>query len=86
MGSTVREPMILLCVNITFILCMFLFISYVLLHHVMGQIDGEKGAWGFVEGGMGSVSRCISEAALEHGATILTNKVKVLSFSMYSLA
>ncbi|PIK35212.1 putative pyridine nucleotide-disulfide oxidoreductase domain-containing protein 2 [Apostichopus japonicus] len=48
--------------------------GYVLLHHVMGQIDGEKGAWGFVEGGMGSVSRCISEAALEHGATILTNK------------
>ncbi|XP_071827699.1 pyridine nucleotide-disulfide oxidoreductase domain-containing protein 2-like isoform X1 [Apostichopus japonicus] len=48
--------------------------GYVLLHHVMGQIDGEKGAWGFAEGGMGSVSRCISEAALEHGATILTNK------------
>lgn len=48
--------------------------GYVLLHHVMGQIDGVKGAWGFAEGGMGAVSRYISEAALEHGATIMTNK------------
>lgn len=26
--------------------------SYVLLHHVMGELDGRAGAWAFVEGGM----------------------------------
>lgn len=31
--------------------------AYVLLHHVMGEVfPGEKGEWGFVEGGMGKIS------------------------------
>ncbi|XP_072026882.1 pyridine nucleotide-disulfide oxidoreductase domain-containing protein 2-like [Amphiura filiformis] len=48
--------------------------GYVLLHHVMGEIEGIKGGWGYVEGGMGAVSGSIAKAAMEHGATILTEK------------
>ncbi|XP_041476921.1 pyridine nucleotide-disulfide oxidoreductase domain-containing protein 2-like [Lytechinus variegatus] len=48
--------------------------GYVLLHHVMGEIDGVKGAWGYAEGGMGAVSASIASAARSHGATILTEK------------
>ncbi|KAL0332549.1 UNVERIFIED_CONTAM: Pyridine nucleotide-disulfide oxidoreductase domain-containing protein 2 [Sesamum calycinum] len=46
--------------------------GYVLLHHVMGETDGDRGIWSYVEGGMGSVSLAISKAAREAGATIMT--------------
>ena len=49
--------------------------SYVLLHHVMGELEGIKGAWGYVEGGMGAVSMAIARSAASHGAEIYTNKV-----------
>ena len=52
-----------------------MFISYVLLHHVMGELDGNKGAWAYVEGGMGSVSMAIARCARSHGAKIFTNMV-----------
>ncbi|XP_069467642.1 pyridine nucleotide-disulfide oxidoreductase domain-containing protein 2 [Ambystoma mexicanum] len=48
--------------------------GYVLLHHVMGEIDGRKGSWGYVEGGMGGVSHAIAKAAASHGAEIFTEK------------
>ncbi|MCL7046264.1 hypothetical protein MKW94_001742 [Papaver nudicaule] len=47
--------------------------GYVLLHHVMGETDGHRGVWSYVEGGMGSVSSAISNAAEEAGAHIITN-------------
>lgn len=47
--------------------------AYVLLHHVMGEAAGKKGVWSYIEGGMGAVSRCLSEAAKERGAEIATN-------------
>ncbi|XP_050291401.1 uncharacterized protein LOC126732532 isoform X3 [Quercus robur] len=47
--------------------------GYVLLHHVMGETDGERNIWSHVEGGMGSVSLAISKAAKEAGVHILTN-------------
>ena len=46
--------------------------GYVLFHHVMGQTDGVRGVWGYVRGGMGSLSEAIAAAARAHGATILT--------------
>ncbi|XP_072280932.1 pyridine nucleotide-disulfide oxidoreductase domain-containing protein 2 [Pyxicephalus adspersus] len=49
--------------------------GYVLLHHVMGELEGKKGAWGYVEGGMGMVSNAIAKAAMEAGAEIHTEKV-----------
>ena len=49
--------------------------SYVLLHHVMGEIDGIRNAWGYAEGGNGAVSMAIAKAAESHGATLATNSV-----------
>uniref|UniRef100_W5MRC5 Pyridine nucleotide-disulfide oxidoreductase domain-containing protein 2 n=1 Tax=Lepisosteus oculatus TaxID=7918 RepID=W5MRC5_LEPOC len=48
--------------------------GYVLLHHVMGEVEGKKGAWGYVEGGMGGVSQAIASAARAHGAAIFTEQ------------
>lgn len=48
---------------------------YVLLHHVMGEVDGIKGAWGYAEGGMGAVSGAIASCAESYGASIFTNSV-----------
>jgi len=44
--------------------------AMVKLMHSMGTLDGEPGAWGYVEGGMGRVSFAIAEAAREAGATL----------------
>ncbi len=46
--------------------------AYVLLHHVMGKVDGHRGLWGFVRGGMGMVSEAIASSARAAGATIHT--------------
>jgi len=44
--------------------------AYVLFHHVMGEVDGMRGCWGVVRGGMGQVSECIAQAARERGVAI----------------
>ncbi|XVF62032.1 hypothetical protein PTKIN_Ptkin08bG0184400 [Pterospermum kingtungense] len=55
--------------------------GYVLLHHVMGETDGDRGIWSYVEGGMGSVSMAIANAAKEAGAHIVTSaEVSQLTF------
>ena len=60
---------------LSYSLCSLYYYRYVLVHHVMGEIEGIKGGWGYVEGGMGAVSGSIANAARSHGATILTEKV-----------
>lgn len=47
--------------------------GYVLFHHVMGETDGNRGVWGYVEGGMGRLSEAIRSAAEAHGAQVRTN-------------
>ena len=47
--------------------------GYVLLHHVMGELEGVKGAWGYPEGGMGAVSNAIAKSAIESGAEIVVD-------------
>jgi len=44
--------------------------AYVLLHHVFGEVNGKKGAWGHAIGGMGAISQAMAEAAAERGAAI----------------
>nr|CCA21862.1 oxidoreductase putative [Albugo laibachii Nc14] len=39
----------------------------------MGEVNGTKGAWGYVKGGMGKVSTVIAEVAQEAGAEIMVN-------------
>lgn len=46
--------------------------AYVLLHHVMGSAGGARGVWGYVEGGMGALTRAMGETAKERGVEILT--------------
>ncbi|XP_012925380.1 pyridine nucleotide-disulfide oxidoreductase domain-containing protein 2 isoform X2 [Heterocephalus glaber] len=48
--------------------------GYVLLHHVMGGLEGIRGAWGYVQGGMGALSDAIASSATVHGASIFTEK------------
>ena len=47
--------------------------AYILLHHVMGDVDGNIGAWGLARGGMGAISHAIASALTEHGGEIRTN-------------
>jgi hypothetical protein len=54
-------------------------LRYVLLHHVMGGLEGTQGAWGYVQGGMGALSDAIASSATAHGASIFTEKVRTLS-------
>jgi phytoene dehydrogenase-like protein len=44
--------------------------AYVLLHHVFGEVNGKKGAWGHAIGGMGAISQAIAKAAAERGVEI----------------
>jgi phytoene dehydrogenase-like protein len=47
--------------------------AYVLLHHYMGEVDGEYRAWGLPVGGTGAISGAIGAAASELGAEIRTD-------------
>jgi phytoene dehydrogenase-like protein len=47
--------------------------AYVLVHHWIGEVAGHPGAWGWVHGGMGEVSRCLADAARSAGAEIRTD-------------
>jgi phytoene dehydrogenase-like protein len=44
--------------------------AYVLAHHVIGEVNGIKGAWGYVEGGMGGVTQALKKAAESVGVDI----------------
>jgi phytoene dehydrogenase-like protein len=46
--------------------------AYVLLHHYMGDVDGNVGSWGLARGGMGSVSRAIAGAFQAAGGELRT--------------
>ncbi len=47
--------------------------AYVMLHHYMGEIDGQLRAWGLPRGGMSGVADAIAGAARARGATIRTS-------------
>ncbi len=44
--------------------------AYVLLHHAMGDVDGNVGAWGFARGGMGAIANALSSALMSHGGVV----------------
>jgi phytoene dehydrogenase-like protein len=46
--------------------------AYVTLHHHIGGVDGQAGAWGFARGGMGGVTAALAAAARSFGAEIRT--------------
>jgi phytoene dehydrogenase-like protein len=47
--------------------------AYNLLHHALGELDGQVGSWGQVIGGMGAISEAIASSARASGATIQTD-------------
>jgi phytoene dehydrogenase-like protein len=44
--------------------------AYVLLHHVFGEVNGKKGAWGHAIGGMGAITQAMANCARARGAEI----------------
>jgi phytoene dehydrogenase-like protein len=48
--------------------------AYVLLHHVFGEVNGVKGAWGHAIGGMGAITQAMAKAALAAGVEIRTGE------------
>ncbi|HEY2275993.1 MAG TPA: NAD(P)/FAD-dependent oxidoreductase [Steroidobacteraceae bacterium] len=44
--------------------------AYVLLHHVFGEVNGKKGAWGHALGGMGAITQAMAQSASARGALI----------------
>ena len=44
--------------------------AYVLLHHVFGEVNGKKGAWGHAIGGMGAITQAMARSAQSRGAVI----------------
>jgi phytoene dehydrogenase-like protein len=44
--------------------------AYVLLHHVFGEVNGKRGAWGHAIGGMGAITQAMAKAAAARGVVI----------------
>ncbi len=44
--------------------------AYLLLHHVFGEVNGKKGAWGHAIGGMGAITQAMAKAAAARGVEI----------------
>lgn len=47
--------------------------AYVLLHHVFGEVNGVKGAWGHAIGGMGAITQAMARCCEERGVEIRTD-------------
>ncbi|MFO1465015.1 MAG: NAD(P)/FAD-dependent oxidoreductase [Steroidobacteraceae bacterium] len=44
--------------------------AYVLMHHVFGEVNGKKGAWGHAVGGMGAITQAMAKCATARGVRI----------------
>jgi phytoene dehydrogenase-like protein len=47
--------------------------AYVLLHHVFGEVNGRKGAWGHAIGGMGAITQAMARACAGQGVQVRTD-------------
>ena len=47
--------------------------AYVLLHHVFGEVNGRRGAWGHAIGGMGAITQAMATEARALGVEIETD-------------
>ncbi len=46
--------------------------AYVLLHHVIGEVNGHRGVWGHAIGGMGAITQAMRREAERRGVEITT--------------
>ena len=44
--------------------------GYVLLHHLLGEVNGKRGAWGHAIGGMGAMTQAMAKACQAQGVDI----------------
>src|SRR5690242_4212639 len=44
--------------------------AYMLLHHVLGELNGKSGVWGYAIGGMGAITQAMARVAVHRGARI----------------
>ena len=49
--------------------------SLAMLHHAVGEVKGEKGAWGLVKGGMGAITQAMAASTRAKGVVIRTEAV-----------
>jgi phytoene dehydrogenase-like protein len=47
--------------------------AYVLLHHVFGEVNGQRGQWGHAIGGMGAITQAMQREAQARGVVIRTD-------------
>ncbi|RPI46243.1 MAG: NAD(P)/FAD-dependent oxidoreductase [Betaproteobacteria bacterium] len=47
--------------------------AYVLLHHVFGEVNGVRGAWGHAIGGMGAITEAMLREAQRLGVSVFTD-------------
>lgn len=47
--------------------------AYVLMHHVIGEVNGKKGLWGHAVGGMGAITQAMARSAESKGVEINLN-------------
>ncbi len=47
--------------------------AYVLLHHVFGEVNGQRGQWGHAMGGMGAITQAMRREAERRGVEIRTD-------------
>jgi phytoene dehydrogenase-like protein len=46
--------------------------AYVLLHHAMGDVDGNVGSWGYSRGGMGGITKALTASLRASGGEVRT--------------
>jgi phytoene dehydrogenase-like protein len=46
--------------------------AYVLLHHVFGEVNGQRGQWGHARGGMGAITQAMARECTARGVTLRT--------------
>ncbi len=44
--------------------------AYVLVHHMLGEVNGRKGVWGHAIGGMGAITQAMATVAAQRGALL----------------
>ena len=47
--------------------------AYVLLHHVFGEVNGQRGQWGHARGGMGAITQAMARECAARGVTLRTD-------------
>lgn len=47
--------------------------AYVLLHHVFGEVNGKRGAWGHAIGGMGAITQAMAAECRARGVALMTD-------------